>query len=159
MVKKSIVLSSNDVIGEMFTKYGLDTNVLVDLILYPKAKEYFQKRGYSFPDKFLYTLGQCIGECKGVLINYYGYSEKKADKEIDRILEEFMIEKSPSVVIEDDIEIVEGIGKKHGLNDEDVPIIYGFWKLKINIVVVRDVAFENTCKEININVIKWPMFS
>ncbi|HLD80038.1 MAG TPA: type II toxin-antitoxin system VapC family toxin [Candidatus Nanoarchaeia archaeon] len=159
MAKKSIILSNSGVIGEMFTKYGLDTNVLVDLVLYPKAKEYFQKRGYSFPDKFLCTLSQCIGECKGVLINYYGYSEEKADQEIDRILEEFMIEKSPAVVLENDIEIVEEIGKKHSLNDEDAPIIYGFWKLKINIVVVRDAAFENTCKELNLTVIKWPIFN
>lgn len=159
MAKKMLVLSSSGVIGEMFTKWGLDTNVLVDLILYPKAVDYFKKRGYSFPGKFLCTLCQCIGECKGVLINYYGYSEEKANKEINRILEEFMIEKSSAVVVENDIKMVEEIGKKHGLNDEDVPIIYGFWKLKINIVVVRDVAFENTCKELNINVIKWPAFS
>ncbi len=152
-------MSSSGVIGDMFTKYGLDANVLVDLILYPKAKEYFQKRGYSFPDKFLCTLHQCIGEAKGVLINKYNYSEEKANTKIDRILEEFMIEKSLAVVVEEDIVIVEEIGQKHNLNDEDIPIIYGFWKLKINIVVVRDIAFEKTCKELNINVIKWPTFN
>lgn len=159
MARKRIVLSSSGVIGDMFTKYGLDTNVLVDLVLYPKAKEYFQKRGYSFPDKFLCTLHQCIGEAKGVLINRYDYSEEKANQELDKIIEDFMIEKSPAVVVEDDIEVVEEIGQKHGLNDEDVPIIYGFWKLKINIVVVRDNAFESTCKELNINAIRWPSFS
>lgn len=159
MTKKIVVLSSSGVIGDLFTKYGLDTNVLVDLVLFPKAKEYFQKRGYSFPDKFLCTLRQCIGEAKGVLIHRYGYSEEKANQDLDRIFEEFMIEKSPTVVIEEDIEIVEEIGQKYSLNEEDVPIIYGFWKLKINIVVVRDTAFENTCKELNINVIKWPAFN
>lgn len=123
MAKKTMVLSTNGVIGDFFTKYGLDTNVLVDLILYPKTMDYFKKRGYSFPDKFLCTLRQCIGECKGVLINKYGYSEKKANKEIDRILEEFMIEKLPNVVIEDDIEIVEEIGLEYKLNGEDIPII------------------------------------
>ena len=159
MVRKRMVLSSSGVIGDLFTKYGLDTNVLVDLILYPKSVEYFKKRGYSFPGKFLCTLRQCIGECKGVLINRYDYSEGKANKEIDRILEEFMIEKLPNVVIEDDIEVIEEIGQRYQLNDEDVPIIYGFWKLKVNIIVVRDTAFENTCKELNINVIRWPSFS
>lgn len=159
MTRKIVVLSSSGVIGDIFTKYGLDANVLVDLVLFPKAKEYFQKRGYSFPDKFLCTLRQCIGEAKGVLIHRYGYSEEKANQDLDGILEEFMIEKSPTVVIEEDIEIVEEIGQKYGLNDEDVPIIYGFWKLKINIVVVRDTAFENTCRELNINVIKWPAFN
>lgn len=154
-----MILKGNVLVGDMFTKYGLDANVLVDLVLYPKAKEYFQKRGYSFPDKFLCTLHQCIGEAKGVLINRYRYSEEKANKEIDRIIEEFMIEKSPAVVVEDDISVVEEIGQKYGLNKEDVPIIYGFWKLKINIVVVRDNAFESTCKELNINVIRWPSFS
>ncbi len=154
-----MVLSSSGVIGELFTKYGLDANVLVDLVLYQKARDYFQMRGYSFPDKFLCTLHQCIGEAKGVLINKYGFSEMKANQELDRIIQEFMIEKSPAVVVEEDIGVVEEIGQKYGLNDEDVPIIYGFWKLKINIVVVRDNAFEDTCKELNINVIRWPSFN
>lgn len=154
-----MILKGNVLVGDMFTKCGLDANVLVDLVLYPKAKGYFEERGYSFPDKFLCTLHQCIGEAKGVLINRYGYSEEKANKEIDRIIEEFMIEKSPAVVVEDDISVVEEIGQKYGLNEEDVPIIYGFWKLKINIVVVRDNAFESTCKELNINIIRWPSFS
>ena len=43
---------ASDVIGDLFPKYGLDTNVLVDLILYPRARDYFKNRGYSFPDKF-----------------------------------------------------------------------------------------------------------
>lgn len=147
------------VIGDLFTKYGLDANVLIDLVLYPKAKEYFETRGYSFPGKFLCILPQCIGECKGVLINRYGYSEEKANKEINKIMEDFLIEKLPGVIIEDDISVVEEIGQNCGLNTGDVPIIYGFWKLKVNIVVVRDNAFENTCKELNINVVKWPSFS
>ncbi len=147
------------VIGDLFTKYGLDANVLVDLVLYPKAKEYFEKRGYSFPGKFLCTLPQCIGECKGVLINRYGYSKEKADIEIDRMIDEFLIEKLPNLVIEDDLSVVEEIGQKYGLNEEDLPIIYGFWKLKVNIIVVRDNAFEDTCTELNIKVVKWPSFS
>src|SRR3989338_8994900 len=116
MVRKRMVLSSSGVIGNLFTKYGLDTNVLVDLILYSKAADYFKNRGYTFPDKFLCTLRQCIGECKGVLINRYGYSEDKANKEIDRILEEFMIEKLPNVAIDEDIDVIEGIGQKYQLN-------------------------------------------
>ena len=158
MAQKRMILKGS-VIGDLFTKYGLDANVLVDLVLYPKAKEYFEKRGYSFPGKFLCTLSQCIGECKGVLINRYGYSVEKADAEINQIMEEFLIEKLPNVVIEDDVSVVEKIGQKYGLNEEDVSIIYGFWKLKVNIIVVRDNAFENTCKELNINIVKWPSFS
>lgn len=159
MVRQGYILKGNILVGDLFTKYGLDANVLVDLVLYPKAKEYFQQKGYSFPDKFLCTLHQCIGEAKGVLINRYNYSLEQADQELNKIMEDFMIEKSPAVVIEDDILIVEEIGQKYKLNEEDVPIIYGFWKLKINIVVVRDRAFENSCKELNINIIRWPHFN
>src|SRR3989338_5888177 len=106
MAQKRMILKGS-VIGDLFTKYGLDTNVLVDLILYPEAKEYFEKRGYSFPGKFLCTLPQCIGECKGVLINRYGYSEEKANYQIDKLIENFLIEKLPNVVIENDIFIIE----------------------------------------------------
>lgn len=125
-------------------------------MLYQDAKEYFKKRGYSFPDKFLCVVPQIIGETKGVLINKYNYSEEQANKEIDRILQEFTIGKVTLWSIEDDISIVDEIGKKHSLNQEDVLIIYSFWKLGVRIVVSRDLAFENTCKELNINVIKWP---
>src|SRR3989338_436227 len=119
MVQKRYVLKGNILVGDLFTKYGLDANVLVDVILYPHAKEYFQQKGYSFQDKFLCTLHQCIGEAKGVLIHKYSYSAEKADREINQILEEFLIEKSPAVVVEDDIKVIEEIGQKYGLNDED----------------------------------------
>ena len=158
MFKKKLILLRGNVIGDFFTKYGLDTNVLVDLVLYPHAKKYFKLHGYTFPEKFLCTLSQCVGECKGVLIHRYGYTEEKAKQKIDLILNEFMIEKL-TIVIDDDIKVIEEIGHEQGLNDEDVPIIYGFWKLKINLVVVRDQAFENTCKELNIKVIRWPRFN
>ncbi len=159
MVAKRYVLKGNLLMGDFFTKYGLDANVLIDLAIYPHAKEYFIQRGYSFPNKFLCTLPQCIGETKGILIHKYNYSEEQADQAIDNILEEFMIEKLPTVVIEDDIKVIEEAGEQYGLNAEDVPIIYGFWKLKINIVVVRDNDFENTCRKLNINTIRWPSFS
>jgi len=158
MIQKKIILKNNSLLGEFFTKYGIDTNVLIDLILYPHAKEYFKQRGYSFPDKFLCTLPQCLGETKGVLIHRYAYTPEKADQEIDTILKEFMIEKLPTITIEDDIIIIEEIGQRYGLNEEDIPLIYGFWKLKVNIIVVRDKAFENVSKELNINIIRWPIF-
>lgn len=147
-----------NIIGHFLIKYGVDTNVLVDLILYPNAKEYFKKKGYSFPDKFLCTIPQVIGETKGVLINRYNYSKDKADKEIDRILQEFVIEKLNFNSFDEDISLIEEIGQKYKLNEEDITIIYAFWKMKVKIVVARDTAFENTCKELNINVIKWPKF-
>lgn len=159
MVERKYLLKGNVLVGDLFTKYGLDSNVLVDLLLYPKAKDYFQQRGYSFPDKFLCTLPQCIGETKGILIHKYNYSEERANQEIDRILEDFLIEKLPTIVIQEDVAFVEEIGKRYQLNSEDVPIIYEFWKLKVNIVVVRDKAFELTCRDLNINTIRWPRFS
>jgi hypothetical protein len=152
------VMHRTFLIGDLFVRFGLDTNVLVDLILHPNAKEYFKDKGYSFPDKFLCTLPQCVGECKGVLINKYGLVQGEVDAKIDALLDEFMIEKLPRLVIESDISVVQEIGMKYGLNDEDVPIIYGFWKFKVNIVVVRDFAFEKTCSDLNITAIRWPAF-
>ena len=157
MIKHKMVLQGR-IIGDLVPKCGLDANVLVDLILYPNAKKYFKEHGYSFPHQFLCTLPQCIGECKGVLINKYGFTLQKANDVIDALLDDFMVQKLPFVSLNDDIIAVEGLGKKHGLNDEDLPIIYGFWKLKITLVVSRDNAFEATCEELNINVIRWPLF-
>ncbi len=146
------------VLGHFFTKYGLDANVLIDLILYPKAKAYFKQKGYSFPDKFLCTLPQIIGEVKGVLINKYKHSTTQVNDEINRVLKEFFIEKLPRVPIDSDIFLIEEKGVQYGLNEEDVTIIYGFWKLGIQLIMVRDTAFEKTCKDLNIKVVKWPRF-
>ncbi|MBI2671992.1 type II toxin-antitoxin system VapC family toxin [Candidatus Woesearchaeota archaeon] len=145
-------------LGDFFPKFGIDSNVLIDLVLYPKAKEYFKQKGYSFPDKSLCILPDILGEVKGVLINRYKYSKEKADTEIDKLLEEFDIEKLPQLVIEKDSKTIEEIGDKYQLNGEDIPIIYQFWKLKVKKILVRDNAFEQTCKELNISIEKWPKF-
>ena len=149
--------SSNVLLGHFLTKFGIDANVLIDLILDPKAKEYFKEKGYSFPDKFLCTLNRIVGESKGVLINRYNYTEEKANLEIDKILDELNIEKFPMIKFDDDVKIVKEIAKKYDLNKEDIAIIYCFWKLKVKKILVRDNAFEKTCKELNFEVIKWPL--
>ncbi|PIN74541.1 hypothetical protein COV18_06585 [Candidatus Woesearchaeota archaeon CG10_big_fil_rev_8_21_14_0_10_37_12] len=146
------------ILAHFLTKCGIDTNVLVDLILYPSSKEYFEQRGYSFPDKCLCITRQVLGETKGVLIHKYGFSEEKADKEIKAILDLFFIEILPYVSVYDDIEEVERIGKKYSLNEEDIRIIYSFWKCNLKLVIVRDRAFEKTCEELNIQTVVWPIF-
>src|SRR3989344_2653504 len=141
---------SDFIISDVFPKTGIDANVLIDLILYKKAKDYFKNKEYNFPNKFLCTLNRVVGETKGVLINRYDYSEEKATKEIEKLIEELNIELFPMVKFEDDVELVEKIGSKYNLNDEDIAIIYGFWKYKVKNILVRDEAFENTCKELKI---------
>ena len=150
--------SSKTMIRHFLTKLGIDANVLIDLILYPKAKDYFKEKGYSFPDKFLCTLPDILGEVKGVLINRYNYNKEKTNTEIDKLLEEFDIEKLPQLEVEKDSKTIEEIGNKYHLNGEDIPIIYQFWKLKVKKILVRDNAFEQTCKELNISIEKWPKF-
>lgn len=149
---------SDFIIGDIFPKTGIDTNVIVDLILYKKAKDYFKEKEYNFPNKFLCTLHAVIGEAKGILINKFQYSKEKADLEIDKLLDELNIEKLPFKKVETDIEIIEKIGNKFMLNKEDVHIIYEFWKLNVKSIIVRDYAFEKTCKELQIKIITWPMF-
>ena len=149
--------SSKTTLGHFFTKLGIDANVLIDLVLDPKAKDYFKEKGYSFPDKFLCTLSRIVGETKGVLINKYNFTEEKANNEIDNVLNELNIEKFPMIQFEDDVKIVKEIAKKFDLNKEDIAIIYCFWKLKVKKILVRDNAFEKTCKELNFGVIKWPL--
>jgi hypothetical protein len=74
-----IEMSSKTTLGHFLTKFGIDANVLIDLVLDPKAKDYFKEKGYSFPDKFLCTLNRIVGETKGVLINKYKFTEPEAN--------------------------------------------------------------------------------
>lgn len=154
--QKQLFIRGTLLVGDFFPKCGIDASVLVDLILYKNAKQYFKDKGYSFPDKVLCTNGAAIGDTKGVLINKYNYDPKLVDKEIDTILNDFFIEKQPCLKIEDDVKIIEDIGAEYELNEEDVPIIYQFWKQKVKMVIVRDEAFEKTCQKLNMIILPWP---
>lgn len=136
---------------------GIDSSVLVDLALYEESVNYFKKLGFQFPKELFCTVTACVGEAKGVLINEYGKDVDWVNKRLDEILDSFFIEKRYwKDDFYDDVEVVENIGKKYGLNEEDVPIILTLWKHGVSIVIVRDKAFENTCKELNIDVIGFP---
>ncbi len=137
---------------------GIDSSVLIDLALYEKSVEYFKSYGFQFPSEVFCVTTNSIGEAKGVLINKYKKSLAWVNKRIDDILDQFYIQK---IMYEDDFYqdavTIERIGEKYGLNEEDVPIILTMWKHGVSIVMVRDKAFEDTCKELGIDVIGFPI--
>ncbi len=136
---------------------GIDASVLVDLALYEESVEFFKKLGFQFPKELFCTASNCIGEAKGVLINTYKKDVAWTNKRLDEILDKFFIEKLYCKdEFYEDIDVVKKIGDKYELNEEDVPIILTLWKNGVGIVIVRDKAFEDTCKELNIDVIGFP---
>ncbi len=135
----------------------IDSSVLIDIALYEDSLNYFKKYGFQFPRDLFCVVTNSIGETKGVLINKYNKEPSWVNSRINFLLDEFYIQKLLyDESFHEEYDIIKKIGDKHGLNEEDIPIILTLWKHEISIVIARDKAFENTCKELGIDVISFP---
>lgn len=141
-------------------KNGLDSGTLIDLIVrFDSAPDFFEKRDFGFPNTFYYHRIS-RREVVGVLINTYDYTKKDAVKELDDLTEKFGISiinrKDSDVNYEN---IVRDANKKaikknknvKKIGTEDIIIIGGFLREKINFVHSTDFSFRETCKELEMN--------
>ncbi len=150
--------------SDLFVLMGLDTSVLVDLILSTKAKEFFYGNVYQFEKNLIFTHRTCLGECLGLLIGNYGFSKEEARGKIQQFVDEFkvtILEREEDVG--PDEQYVFNLGKKYGWSGDqiinDAIIIASFWRKGINMVVVRDHIFEKVCRELKITVLSFPLFT
>ncbi len=157
MLRKKVKLQ------DLFAFVGLDTSVLIDLMMLSPAKEFFEEKIYLFEENLLFTHRMCLAECLGLLIGNYGFSKEEAKEKIRAFLEEFRITiLELDEGLEEDGKYVFGIGKKYGWSGDqiinDAIIIASFWRKRMNMVVVRDGVFEKVCKELKMKVLSFPLF-
>lgn len=143
-----------------FVKNGLDSSTLVDLIIrFDSAKDFFEKRGFSFPNIFYYHRIS-RKEVIGILINKFKYPKKDAASKLDNLTHDFnmrVIERNPET--DSNFEsIVEAANAKAAqqnqklkIGEQDIIILGGFLRENVSIVHSADVGMLATCKELGIN--------
>ena len=72
---------------DLFAVVGLDTSVIIDLMMLSAAKEFFEEKIYLFEENLLFTHRMCLAEGLGLLIGNYGFSKEEARKKIQAFLE------------------------------------------------------------------------
>lgn len=147
---------------DLFAFVGLDSSVLMEMLLSDTAKQFFLEEIYAFEKNLLFTHRVCIGECFDLLVGIYIHSKEDARKKIKNLLQEFQITILEEEPVTEDINYVFGIGKKYGwegvIANRDALIIASFLKKEIKTVIVRDKIFEKVCRELKIFSFPFPPF-
>lgn len=151
-----------------FIKNGLDSSVMINLIVCFDSKfDEFRKRGFTFPPNLFNFHEISHPEVIGVLINTFNFTKNEAKESLKKLIEEFNLNKlmrdettdeSYEKIVE---EANDRVVKKENNEDirignQDIIIIGGFLKNKINFIHSGDEGFKKTCKELKLNVIPLP---
>lgn len=153
------IISTKNKIAHNFQKVGIDTSVLVNLIVKEIDLFKFKEKEFS-PNDSLYYAMRTKYEFKGVLLNKFGFNKKEKNKlwkraknslklnpiriggrDISRHLEK--VRKANASLIK---QINPQFKMFNKIGEEDIQIIANFLKWKINKVYTSDRAFYETCK-------------
>ena len=146
-------------------KNGLDTSRLVNLIICFDHPDNFKIKGFQFPPNLFFIHEISFNETVGILINEFKFDREKAISRVKEWRNEFRtteikrdeISKDYEKIVEKtNQEIVKEKGNNYKIGDNDIIIIAGFMKEKVNIVHVKDKGFEETCKRLGMNIIPTP---
>ncbi len=151
-----------------FVKNGLDSSVLINLVVGSDSSfKRFEEEGFTFPPNVFYFHEVSIPEVLGVLRNRFNFSRSEAVESFNKLVSEFNLQKIKIdekidetfdlLVIEANKKVVENHGKNFGIGDQDVIIIAGFFKEKMNFVHSGDKGFLKTCEELGMTPIQLPM--
>jgi hypothetical protein len=151
-----------------FVKNGLDSSVLINLIVcFDSEFNEFRKRGFTFPPNLFYFHEISHPEVVGVLINSFGFTKKEAKEALRKLIKEFNLEEIirnenidktyEEAVKEANLRVVYQEKNKNLLiGEQDIIIIGGFLRNKINLIHTGDRGFKKTCGELGLNVIPLP---
>lgn len=149
-------------------RIGIDTSVLVNLIIRDINIFKFREKEFSENDSLYYAI-RTKYEFKGVIISRFGFDKKEKNKlwrgaksalklspikigkgdishYLDKVKEaKFIVEKNNYFIV------------SSGIGDEDIEIIANFLKWKISKVYTSDKAFYETCKVLGLKSVFIPI--
>ncbi len=140
-------------------RIGIDTSVLVNLIVKNIDLFKFREKEFSANDSLYYAM-KTKYEFKGVILNRFGFDKKEKNKLWKRAknslklkpirIGERNIVKYLDKVREANSFLIKNINPQfkvnHKIGEEDIEIIANFLKWKISKVYTSDRAFYETCK-------------
>ena len=150
--------------SEKYQKIGIDTSVLVNLIIKDIDLFKFKEKEFSINDAIYYAM-KTKYEFKGVILNKYGFNKKEKNKLWRRVknslgLKPIKIGKRNisqylgRVREANSLLIKQGHATKYPtaciIGEEDIEIIANFLKWGITKIYTSDRAFYETCKAIGL---------
>lgn len=148
-----------------FIKNGLDTSTIINLIaVFDSEFTEFKKKGFGFPPNLFFYHDISWPETIGVLINEHKFTKKEAIVGLKKLISKFNLQK---IIRVDSDELLEEMVEKANqrvvqnnpklkIGGNDVIIIGGFLREKINFVHSGDRGFMKTCEELGINTFPLP---
>jgi len=150
-----------------FIKNGLDTSTIINVIVsFDSEFEEFSQRGFTFPPNLFFYHEVSWSETMGVLINEHKFTKEEAVTALQKLIAKFNIQK---IVRFDSDELFEKLVEEANqravqkfnnprlkIGDNDIIIIGGFLREKINFVRSGDKGFLKTCEELGINIVPLP---
>ncbi|MBI4453909.1 hypothetical protein HY636_04670 [Candidatus Woesearchaeota archaeon] len=150
-----------------FIKNGLDTSTIINVIVgFDSEFEEFRQRGFTFPPNLFFYHEVSWSETIGVLINEHKFTKEEAIDSLKKLILTFNLQK---VLRKDSDDIFEKLVEeanqkvvqkynnqrlKIGIND--IVIIGGFLRERINFVHSGDGGFLKTCVELGLNIVPLP---
>ncbi len=140
-------------------RVGIDTSVLINLIIKDIDLFKFREKEFSASDSLYYAM-KTKYEFKGVMLSKFGFDKKEKNKLWRRAKSSLRL--NPIRIGEKDIsqyldrvreanaalskQIKPQFKRPYKIGEEDIQIIANFLKWKITKVYTSDVAFYETCK-------------
>jgi len=162
---KRITFSTGIRLKGNFIKNGLDTSRFVNLIVCFDSPDHFKQKGYEFPPNLFYISEVQYGEAMGVLIHKHKLTKKETKEKIKSWIEKFPLVELrsnestggyESIVRSANNKVIKKFGENYEIGELDVSTIAIFMQNGINIIHVKDKGFEETCRELEIEVMLTP---
>jgi len=150
-----------------FIKNGLDTSTIINVIVsFDSEFEEFRKRGFTFPPNLFFYHEISWSETIGVLINTHKFTKEEAIDSMKKMISKFNLTKirrqdSDDLFDKMTEEANQRIVKKHNnprlkIGKQDIIIIGGFLREKVNFIHSGDNGFLKTCEELRLNIVPLP---
>lgn len=150
-----------------FIKNGLDSSTIINIIVsFDSEFEEFQQKGFTFPPNLFFYHEVSWPETIGVLINEHKFTKEEAVTALKKLIVKFNLQRIvrfdsdelfEKLVEEANQRVVQKFNNPHlKIGDNDIIIIGGFLRDKINFVHSGDEGFLKTCEELSINTVPLP---
>ena len=144
-----------------FIKNGFDSSRIINIIVAFDSKyDEFKRQGYTFPPHLFYYHEISRPETIGVLINKFHFTRTEAIESFDKLIKEFNLEKICRInsdmheqIVEEANDVICKNDEKLRIGKQDIIIIAGFLREKINFIHADDAGFAATCKELKLNIV------
>jgi len=147
-----------------FIKNGLDSSTMINIIaVFDSEFEEFKNLGYEFPPNLFFYHDISWTETIGVLINEHNFTKEEAKEGLNKLIKKFNLQKITRFDSDEYFEeIVEKANKRVvdkfkntrlEIGDNDIIIIAGFMREKINFIHSGDEEFLKTCEELGLHIV------